>query len=166
MIKKGAPFYSMFAVGDYTFAPYKVVWPWISIGVRAAVVSSIYKKPILPEHNTSFIPFELKEEAYFTCALLNSSIGDFSIRTFSSGGGGGIASPNILKYIYIPKFSFNNKLYIHIAELSKKAHEQAKIGEEKMLKKIEDEIDELAAKIWGLTKGELIEIKFSLEELK
>ena len=26
MIEAGAPFYTIFAVGDYTFAPYKVVW--------------------------------------------------------------------------------------------------------------------------------------------
>jgi len=28
MLKEGAPFYTMFAVGTYTFAPWKVVWPW------------------------------------------------------------------------------------------------------------------------------------------
>jgi hypothetical protein len=28
------PFYSMFDVGTYTFAPWKVVWPWISKGTE------------------------------------------------------------------------------------------------------------------------------------
>jgi len=40
--------------------------------------------------------------------LLNSTIGDFAIRTFYSGGGGGIASPSALQNIKIPKFDPKN----------------------------------------------------------
>ena len=32
------PFYSLFSVGDYTFASWKVVWPRISKSLVAAVV--------------------------------------------------------------------------------------------------------------------------------
>ncbi len=54
-----APFYSMFDVGDYTFAPYKVVWPWISSSLVAAVIGSDDTgRVIVPEHNISLVAFD------------------------------------------------------------------------------------------------------------
>ncbi len=158
-------FYSMFNVGDYTFAPYKVVWPWISVGIAAAVVSDYGEKPVCPEHNTSFVGCNTIEEAYFICALLNSTICDYSVRAFYGGGGGGIASPRVLESIRIPRLNSQNKLHCHLAELFEKAHESAKIGDKENVKKVEKEIDEISAQIWGLEKAELKEIKTCLGEL-
>lgn len=165
MIEGGAPFYTMFAVGDYTFARYKVVWPWISVGVRAAVTSLWDNKPVLPEHNTSFVDCKQEAEAYFICSLLNSSIGDYSIRAYYSGGGGGIASPQVLQSIRIPKFNPQNTLHIRLAELSKKAHGLAATGDEEGLSTVEDGVDCLAAELWGITEVELTEIRKSLAEI-
>jgi len=145
-------------------APFKVVWPWISIGVCAAVVSIKENKPICPEHNTSFVDCDNENEAHFICSMLNSKIGDFSIRAFYGGGGGGIASPKVLQNIRIPKFDPKNKLHLQLAELSDKAHEVA--AKDGNTSYIENQIDDLAAEIWGLTKKELREIKISLEEIK
>jgi len=158
-------FYSMFDVGDYTFSLWKVVWPWISIGVRATVVSTTETKPICPEHNTSFVDCDNEREAYFICSLLNSKVGDFSIRAFYSGGGGGIASPKVLEQIRIPKFDSQDKLHLSLAELSEKAHDAAKKDSKEKMCEIEEEIDLLVADLWGLTKEELREIQFSLAEL-
>ena len=107
-----------------------------------------------------------EKEAYFICALLNSTIGDFSIRAFYGGGGGGIASPRVLQNIRIPKFSPQDKLHLQLAELSEKAHKLAKINNEENLREVEEKIDELSAQIWGLTHEELKEVKSSLEELR
>jgi len=160
------PFYSMFDVGDYTFAPYKVVWPWISISVFCAVVSNLESKPIFPEHHTSFVSFNSEIDAHFFCAMLNSTVSDFTIRAFYGGGGGGIASPRVLEHICMPKFDSKNKFHLHLAELSKEAHELAKTEDKEKLREIEEELDEISAQIWGLTKDELKEIKLSLEELR
>ena len=165
MIEGGAPFYTMFAVGDYTFAPYKVVWPWISVGVRAALVSESEGKPVCPEHNTSFLNLLREDEAHFICALLNSAIGDFSIRTFYSGGGGGIGSPAVLQNIRIPNFDPANKIHQELAGLSQNANYAVTIGDEAGLRELEQRIDELAAQIWGLNGEELREIQTSLKEL-
>lgn len=159
------PFYSMFDVGDYTFAPYKVVWPWISTSIRGAVISESDGKPVCPEHNTSFVDLWSEDEAHFICASLNSTIGDFSIRTFYSGGGGGIASPAVLQNIRIPKFNPASKIHQELAGLSQTAHYAASIGDEAGLRELEERIDELAARIWGLTIAELKEIKLSLAEI-
>jgi len=162
---KDAPFYSMFDVGTYTFALYKVVWPWISVGVRGAIVSSWEHKRVVLEHNTSFVGCQQKAEAYFICSLLNSVIGDFSIRAYYSGGGGGIASPQVLQNIRIPKFDPHNSLHLGLAELSEKAHELAKRNDSKALGNVEEEIDQRAAELWGITETELDEIKRCLAEI-
>jgi len=159
------PFYSMFDVGNYTFAPYKVVWPWISINIQAAVISNFQGKPLCPEHNTSFVDCNDVKEAYFICALLNSTIGNFSIRAFYGGGGGGIASPRVLENIRIPKFNPQNTLHVRLAELSRSAHGEAQKYNEEVVQKIEEEIDECASSIWGVGRKELNEIRISLEEL-
>jgi hypothetical protein len=46
------------------------------------------------------------------------------------------------------------------------AHESTSAGDQKRVKEIEEEIDPLAAELWGLTEDELSDIKRSLEELQ
>jgi hypothetical protein len=159
------PFYSMFDVSGYTFAPYKVVWPWISTEMRAAVVSTWEDNFVVPEHNTSFVDCNQKAQAHFICSLLNSAAGDLAIRSYYSGGGGGIGSPRVLDNILIPKFDSRNVFHLKLAELSEKAHYLAAAGEDKPLCKAQEEIDHLAGELWDLTEDELAEIKKSLDEI-
>lgn len=80
-----------------------------------------------------------------------------------------MGSPHILENIRIPKFDPQNQLYPKLAELSQRAHElavQDEGGKAQELKATEEEIDELAAKLWALTDEELTEIRISLEELR
>ncbi|WP_456332909.1 Eco57I restriction-modification methylase domain-containing protein [Fervidibacter sacchari] len=163
--KDRLPFYIMFAISDYTFAPWKVVWPWISKGIRAAVIGLFEGKPVVPEHNAFLVACDALEDAFYICALLNSSPGDFAIRSFFSTGGGGIGSPVVLDHIRIPRFDPKNPVHLHLAKLSELAHKVAKISDEKQLQKIETEIDLWAAKLWGLSDEELREIQESLAEL-
>ena len=172
MLQKGAPFYTMFAVGDYTFAPWKVVWPWISKGVRTAVVGLLDGKQVIPEHNVFLVECEKKDEAFYVCGLMNSSPGDFSIRSFFSTGGGGIGSPVVLEHIRIPRFDPGDPVHRRLAALSEAAHQAAQRGDQAgaqrpapLLKHIEAEIDQQAAKLWGLSDAELREIQASLREL-
>ena len=164
-IVETGPFYSMFDVGTYTFAPWKVVWPWISKGIRAAVVGLFDGKPVVPEHNAFLVACDALEEALYICALLNSSAGDFAIRSFFSTGGGGIGAPVVLEHIRIPRFDPKNPVHLRLAELSMLAHEAARIGDEMRLREIEAEIDLWAAKLWNLTDDELRDIQQSLAEL-
>ncbi|NVM23141.1 MAG: SAM-dependent DNA methyltransferase, partial [Desulfobacterales bacterium] len=160
------PFYSMYDVAEYTFAPYKVVWPWIATGLTACVVADWESKLIIPEHNTSFASFDDVVEARYLCALLNSTPCDFTIRAYAAGGGGGLASPKSLQIVHIPRFQ-NTDTQSRLASLSQRAHElaaQGKAGEEE-LHRVEEEIDLKAAELWGLSKEELEEIKRSLVEI-
>src|SRR5690606_14473467 len=42
------PFYSMFNVGDYTFAPWKVVWRYVAADFIVAVMGPKDGKPVVP----------------------------------------------------------------------------------------------------------------------
>jgi hypothetical protein len=133
--------------------------------MRAAVVSTWQGKPVVPEHNTSFVSCGQKAQAHFICSLLNSTPGDLTIRSYYSGGGGGIGSPQVLENIRIPKFDPHNSLHLRLAGLSEEAHHIATAGEDKALINIEEEIDHLAGEMWSLSDDELAEMKKSLEEM-
>ena len=168
MIKNGAPFYTMFAVGDYTFAPYKVVWRYICTDFICSVIST-YKNElvknqfIIPDHRLIIIPFTQSIEAYYVCGLLNSSISQYIVKIYVVGTQ---ISTHVLENISIPKFDHKNRLHLTLAGLSKKAHQVAKTEDKENLKEIEEKIDQISAQIWGLTINELEEIKLSLEELR
>jgi methylase of polypeptide subunit release factors len=166
-ITETGPFYSMFDVGDYTFAPYKVVWKYIASDFICSVVEPISGRPVVQNEKLMLVACENKEEAHYLCAMCNSSPARFIVLGY---GVSTQLAPHLLDNIRIPKFDPNNKLHIYLSGLSQKAHEIAKnIKDEEILsddiKKIEEEIDKVSAKIWGLTEEELRDIKISLQEL-
>jgi hypothetical protein len=163
MIKKGAPFYSMFAVGDYTFAPYKVVWREQASYLTASVVLTEGKKPIITDHKLMMIDFSDKEESFYVCAMLNSCIAVFAAISYAIEIQ---FDPHILDNILVPRYDPKNRYHIHLVQQSKLAQKAAKHDDHEKLKEIEEEIDELAARIWGLKKEELNDIQLCLGEIK
>jgi SAM-dependent methyltransferase len=158
-------FYGVMDIGTYTFAPWKVVWPNIASALNAAVVGSAEGKIIVPQHIVTLVACESEEEAHYICALLNSSSANFAARAYSQEGGKSFGDPHILEHIRIPRFDRKNPVHLRLAELSKQAHEAAKVGDETRLREIEAEIDRQAAKLWGLNDDELRDIQQSLAEL-
>lgn len=159
------PFYSMFDVGNYTFTPYyKVVWTRLS-SIEAAIVHRHNMKIVIPQETLTFVDLDNEKEAYYLCAMINSSVFQYACISYSQAGGKSMGSPHILENIRIPKFDPDNKLHLKLAELSENAHQLAKMDNLQELKKVEEDIDKISAQIWGLTAEELEEIKKSLEEL-
>lgn len=165
LMETGA-FYSMFAVGPYTLAPWKVVWPWLSVGMKCACFGGLDQDIIMPEHNSSFTPFMEADEAYFFCGFLGSSIADMMIRAFNVGGGGGIASPKVLDYIMISKYNPNNNIHCHISQLSRHCHEAKSKGDEDAVTLLELEIDRISAQLWKITDDELKAIQDALMSME
>lgn len=123
---KDAPFFSIYNVGDYTFASWKVVWAEISARFSAAVAGSgsfpaagaFTPRPFVPDHKLYFVEFDQPEPAYFLCALLNTPrivrlIDAFRVTT-STG--------NILKHLRLPTFDPENPEHLAIAALCHDAH--------------------------------------------
>jgi len=162
-----APFYSMYDLGEYTFSPYKVVWNQMGSKLSACVIGSVNdefleEKMIIPEHVLAFVPTDNENEAYFICAVLNSSMVDLVIRSIA-GGTKSFGTPKIIEEtIRIPKFEANNDSHCKLAELSRKAHEIASKGDEDKLREVEEEIDSEVAKLFGLSEEEVREVKEAL----
>ena len=165
LMKKGA-FYSMFAIGPYTFAPYKVVWKYIASEMTCAVISSkndqfLGEKIIIPDHRLIMISLDNKGESHYICAVLNSSIVRFIVKSYCIGTQ---LAPHIMQNVALPKYDSNDLIHLDLSKLSQKCHEKTSAGID--VTDLEERIDELAAEMWGLTKQELKDIKESLEELR
>jgi hypothetical protein len=162
MLKEGAPFYTMFAVGTYTFAPWKVVWRYIASDFIVAVARPRDGKLVVPDHRLMLVDCLDENEAHYLCATLNSSPIRLAVRGFFVETQ---IAPHVVERLRIPRFDPNNPVHLRLAELSEQAHGAAKVGDENRLREIEAEIDRWAARLWGLSDDELREIQRSFREL-
>ena len=113
-------------IGKETFAPWKVVWPWVASQLVAAVVGAdSTEKTVVQDHNVSLVAFSSVEEAHFFCAAFNSSPANCTAISSYSSGGGGIASPNIVERIRVPRFDSANPVHRQLSTFSQRAHELA-----------------------------------------
>ncbi|MEM0460533.1 MAG: hypothetical protein QXZ31_11745 [Thermofilaceae archaeon] len=178
--KKAPPFYWVFNVKQ-SLAPYKVVWKEVSArmgagGFHVAVVGPVSdrqlgNKVLVPDHTIVLVPMNSEEEAHYLAAVLNSSIIAL-VGTYMPVKG--------LENLSIPKFDPNNPIHRELAELSRRAHELAKciyatskpdycsevrnpLAE---LERVEEEIDRLVARLYGIPEEALQDIKKLLAILK
>jgi hypothetical protein len=163
--KSSDPFYSVFNVGDYTFAPFKVVWPNIGSEITAAVVSEYQSKLVIPQHIVTLVACEQQREAHYICSVLNTSAFNFAVQSYSQKGGKSFGTPQVLENVRVPQFDPTNTVHLRLADLSQQAHAATAAGDTARVQTIEAEIDRLAAQLWGLTDAELREIQESLAEL-
>lgn len=158
-----APFYSIYNVGPYTFAPFKVVWRYVSTSITAAVASGeVAGKVIVPDCKLMLVACYSKEEAHYLCALLNSLPSQFIVQGY------GIQtqlSTHILNHVAIRQFEPKNSTHQELAANSRALHTATAAAEAEKVKRLEVENLELAAAYWGLEKNEVADIKASLEEL-
>jgi type II restriction/modification system DNA methylase subunit YeeA len=177
---KGNPFYAVYDIGPYTFAPYKVVWQYIAgeISGKAEFSCAVLgyledkflgKRVTIPNEKLMLVPLHSEEEAYYLCGILNSIfiraiVASYVIETE--------ISTHILHTVKPPKFDPNDHLHKKIAELSKKAHDLAKciyseekpdycsaIDAEDELREVERELDLAVAQLLGLSEDDLREFE-------
>ena len=116
LMDKGA-FYSMYAVGPYTMAPWKVVWPEVGSTVEAAVVGIADGRPVIPDHTLILVPLETETEAHFVGSVLNSPTARALVAAYVTGH----PSPHVLEHVRVPRFDPANELHAQIAELGRRA---------------------------------------------
>jgi type II restriction/modification system DNA methylase subunit YeeA len=176
---RGNPFYAVYDIGTYTFAPYKVVWKEVSArkavgGFHVAVIEPLQDKylgerTVVPDHTVVLIPVGDRDEAYYLAGILNSTIITFTLQ---------YAVVESISNLNIPKFDPNNDLHKKIAELSRKAHELARciyasnkpsyctdVNAKGELARVEDELDSAVARLYGLSEDELKEFKRQMATL-
>jgi SAM-dependent methyltransferase len=146
-----APFYSQFDISTLTFARYRTTWKQMGTQMIATVLSSVKTdygiKPMISTHTTAFFAVDNKQEAHYLCAILNSSIVNAYIKSFSAAGRG-FGTPSVMNNLAIPKFDPRNNIHIRLAALSEKAHAYVKAKRD--IEAIEEEIDVYANKLWNI----------------
>jgi hypothetical protein len=151
----------MFAIGDYTFAPWKVVWREQASQMIATLAGLYDGKPIMPDHKLMLVDCDSAEEGHYVCAALNSNVSRFGVMAYAIGTQ---MDPHILEHIRIPKYDPANPVHQALADASREAHAAAAQDDAKRLSEIEKRIDQLAAQLWGLIDKELVEIQKGLRE--
>lgn len=157
--KSGAPFYSMFDVGDYTFAPYKIVWKGFGTStMQAAVIGSIDNKPIMTNQAMHpFVGLENQDEAHYIAACLNSAPFEYAVISHTQAGGKSFAQAGTLERLRIPLYDATNNIHTDLMHLSCLAH-QGQVNDSAIAK--------TSAALWGITSQELAHVLTSLEELR
>lgn len=124
-LKKGAPFYSCWNVGSYTYAPYKVAWAEISSRFEACVLSSVqveyWENPriVIPDHKIYFVPLENEDEAHYLCAFLNAPQVEEFVFGYAENTQIGT---HVTEYLNIPQYNENQKQHRMLVDISKQAH--------------------------------------------
>ena len=164
LLEKGS-FFTIYAVGEYTYAPYKVVWNRMGSKITACVISTVHdeylgEKFVLPDNVLAFIPTDTEDEAHYICSIMNSSITDMILRSIA-GGTKSFGTPKIVEdTIRILKYDSDNELHRKLSSLSKQAHERVQKREN--VSKIEEEIDDVVSTLYGITDESLQDVKETL----
>ncbi len=121
--QKGAPYFAIYNVGQYTFSPYKVVWAELSTKFEAAVFTNssvplVGDRPYVPDHKIYFAEFQTEDIAYFVCGVLNSSL----VKEYVESHTIQIQVSNIFKHLSIPEYDHRNPEHKQLAAHTKRAH--------------------------------------------
>ena len=124
---KTAPYYAVYNVGEYTFAPWKVVWPEQpgNGGLPVAVVNTrtlqgVGEKVVVPDHKIYFAEFDDSTKAYYLCGLLSCSLVQKFITSFHIM----LQVGDIFKHMRLPEYDIVNEHHNRLVELVQAAHNE------------------------------------------
>jgi hypothetical protein len=155
------PFYSMYNVGPYTMAKWKVVWREQSSMFQAALAGARKEKAVLPDHKLMMVPCSSEQEADFLLGALNSAPSIFAIHSYVISTS---TSTHVLNNVAVPPFNKSDKTHTRLAELSRECHGAAEKNDSDRIAELEAEIDEAAASLWSITPAELKAIQKALDD--
>lgn len=128
-IFSGTPFYGLFGLGDYTWAPYKICWCGLGFRPEFAVAGPVADalvgtKPLVPDGTVYFIPTSDQLEAHFLCAILNAEIVHTFLSTRSSKSKRGLPK-KLMQQLRLPIFRREDERHLRLAEASIMLHQEA-----------------------------------------
>ncbi|EJN61647.1 N-6 DNA methylase [Halogranum rubrum] len=120
------PFYTLFGLGPYTWADYKVVWCRLGFKPHFVVVSTVDdpelgEKPVVPGDHCMFLATDDGEEAHYLCALLNSAPYQRCLLDVASSGKSSL-SKTLVSQLSLPRYTGTDRQR-RLAGLSKRAHD-------------------------------------------
>ena len=158
------PFYSIYNIGSYTMADWKVLWPEVGNSVRSGVRGPLKldkRKPALPDYTIVSVSCDSKEEAFYLNGALNSAPVDAAVRGYVALH----PSPHVLENIAIPKFKSKNPIHRRIANIALECQKATETGDRYRLLHLEDDLEDATSELWAITKAELRAIQDALAAL-
>ncbi|WP_424018255.1 N-6 DNA methylase [Halorientalis pallida] len=145
------PFYSVFGLGEYTWADYKVAWCRLGFKPHFTVVSTredpdLGAKQAIPGDHYMFVATDDRREAHYLCALLNAAPYQRTLRDLSSNGKASL-SKSVVSELALP-LPADCPHADRLADLSAEAHDRVAAVDgssdaDPELSAIETEIDRL-----------------------
>ena len=145
------PYYRLDNVGEYTYAPYKVLWKEQTGSMSAVVVGSYFEtipnadrelfsedKPIVVDSKVLMLGLYDFDEANYVCGILNSRDVVDIIDSYAISTNRGV---DVLKYLAIPKYDSANKTHKNISKLSQNIHKEMRNEEPKGLEDLESKLN-------------------------
>ena len=155
------PFYRLDNIGEYTFAPFKVLWKEQTGSMSAVVVGSYLDsipgadieafpddKPIVVDSKVLMLGLYDKLEAHYVCGIINSPELIRVIDGYAISTNRGV---DVLKYVAIPKFDRSNALHTAIARQSMLLHSLAASDED--ISKQESELSDIVRALFSASGG-------------
>lgn len=146
------PYYRLDNVGEYTYAPYKVLWKEQTGSMSAVVVGSYLEsipdaddtlfsedKTIVVDSKVLMLGLDNADEAYFVCGIINAKDIVEVIDGYAISTNRGV---DVLKYLAIPKFNASNELHRNIATISEEIHSKCKNESTKEIDILEKELND------------------------
>ncbi|MBI1902346.1 MAG: N-6 DNA methylase [Planctomycetia bacterium] len=145
------PFWTMFNVGPYTLAPWKVVWPRLAGRIAAAVVSQSDGQRVLVPETFAMIGLTDPVEAHFVAGVMNSTPLRAAVECISQPGSKSFGTPGILERVRVPRFDGGDGLHRQIADAAHDWSSNAAGGGQAR----QASLDRLCARLYGMSDGEL-----------
>ena len=152
------PYYRLDNVGEYTYAPYKVLWKEQTGSMSAVVVGSYLEsipnadktlfsenKPIVVDSKVLMLGLENADEAYYICGIINANDVVSVIDGYAISTNRGV---DVLKYLAIPKYNSNINIHKKIALLSREIHNKYKNNELSTVLNLENELNKTVRKLF------------------
>jgi hypothetical protein len=159
------PFWTIYNVGEYTLAPFRVAFKELTDFFQCAVIPAS-KKPIIPDTKLRFIDCQSEQEAYFLCGLLNSSPAQLYLFSTATWVQTADYQASDISRIAIPAFQDSVEQHKRIAALAEQCHTAAGSPGQAVISKLEAELDDQVAKVWRITAPEMRGIRNAINEQK
>ncbi len=150
-------FYTMFNVGDYTLANWRVCWPEVANELVASACGPTDGRPTLADHTVVEVAVNDKEEAHYVSGVLNSTLYRYGVARYIALH----PDPHILENFRIPKFDPSSTLHRQVAGEAQRLSDGAADASEP----VHEQLDQLCSQLWGVTESELAAVEAAYREL-
>jgi hypothetical protein len=116
----------------------------------------------VPQETCVLVAADSADEAYYLCALLNSAVAAFLIRSHSVRGGKSFGTPGMLDFLRLARFDPQSAIHRELAAGGREAHRIVALG--RFADEVQRSIDRLAGWLWGLGPSDMRRIEKETED--